>query len=105
MKLRASFGVINTDRLPLDDDSEVTNYWEQTYGGGGYYPFDTNYSVGTQSWSLGRLASLNSTHEKAYKYNFGLDASMFNGWTYLLMLIMKDVQIFGCLQAVIIQVS
>lgn len=58
MKLRASFGVINTDRLP------VTNYWEQTYGGGGYYPFDTNYSVGTQSWSLGRLASLNSTHEK-----------------------------------------
>ena len=46
---------INTDRLPLDDDSEVTNYWEQTYGGGGYYPFDTNYSVGTQSWSLGRL--------------------------------------------------
>ena len=62
MKLRASFGVINTDRLPLDDDSEVTNYWEQKYGGGGYYPFDTNYSVGTQSWSLGRLASLNSTH-------------------------------------------
>ncbi len=79
MKLRASFGVIHTDRLPLDDDSEVTNYWEQTYGGGGYYPFDTNYSVGTQSWSLGRLASLNSTHEKAYKYNFGLDAGMFNG--------------------------
>ena len=22
---------------------------------------------------------MNSTHEKAYKYNFGLDASMFNG--------------------------
>lgn len=79
MKLRASFGVINTDRLPLDDDDEVTNYWEQTYGGGSFYPFDTNYSVGTQSWSLGRLASLNSTHEKAYKYNFGLDASLFNG--------------------------
>ena len=32
IKLRASFGVINTDRLPLDDDNEVTNYWEQTYG-------------------------------------------------------------------------
>ena len=79
LKLRASFGVINTDRLPLDDDKDVTNYWEQTYGGGSYYPFDTNYSVGTQSWSLGRLASLNSTHEKAYKYNFGLDASLFNG--------------------------
>lgn len=79
LKLRASFGVINTDRLPLDDDKDVTNYWEQTYGGGSFYPFDTNYSVGTQSWSLGRLASLNSTHEKAYKYNFGLDATLFKG--------------------------
>ncbi|WP_455667068.1 SusC/RagA family TonB-linked outer membrane protein [Phocaeicola sp.] len=79
LKLRASFGVINTDRLPLDSDKDVTNYWEQTYGGGSYYPFDTNYSVGTQSWSLGRLASLNSTHEKAYKYNVGLDASLFKG--------------------------
>lgn len=77
LKLRASFGVINTDRLPMDDDDEVTNYWEQTYGGGGFYPFDTNYSVGTSSWSLGRLASLNSTHEKAYKYNIGLDANLF----------------------------
>jgi TonB-linked SusC/RagA family outer membrane protein len=79
LKLRASFGVINTDRLPLDGDDDVTDYWEQTYGGGSYYPFDTNYSVGTQSWSLGRLASLNSTHEKAYKYNFGIDATLFKG--------------------------
>jgi TonB-linked SusC/RagA family outer membrane protein len=79
LKLRASFGVINTDRLPLDGSDDVTDYWEQTYGGGSYYPFDTNYSVGTQSWSLGRLASLNSTHEKAYKYNFGADATLFKG--------------------------
>ncbi len=77
LKLRASFGIINTDRLPLDNKDDVTDYWEQTYGGGSYYPFDTNYSVGTSSWSLGRLASLNSTHEKAYKYNIGLDASLF----------------------------
>lgn len=79
LKLRASFGVINTDRLPLDDDEDVTNYWEQTYGGGSYYPFDTNYSVGTSSWSLGRLASVNSLHEKGYKYNFGIDASILKG--------------------------
>lgn len=79
LKLRASFGVINTDRLPLDDDEDVTNYWEQTYGGGRYYPFDTNYSVGTSSWSLGRLASVNSLHEKGYKYNFGIDASILKG--------------------------
>lgn len=79
LKLRASFGVINTDRLPLDDDEDVTNYWEQTYGGGRYYPFDTNYSVGTSSWSLGRLALVNSLHEKGYKYNFGIDASILKG--------------------------
>lgn len=79
LKLRASFGIIHTDRLPLDNSSDVTNYWEQTYGGGGYYPFDTNYSVGTSSWSLGRLASINSTSEKATKMNFGVDASLFKG--------------------------
>lgn len=79
LKLRLSAGIIHTDRLPLDDDEDVTNYWEQTYGGGGYYPFDTNYSVGTQSWSLERLASLNSSHEKAAKFNFGIDASLFKG--------------------------
>ena len=84
LKLRASFGVINTDRLPLDDDEEVTNYWEQTYGGGSYYPFDTNYSVGTTSWSIGRLASINSLHEKGYKYNFGIDASLFHGLNFTL---------------------
>lgn len=84
LKVRASFGVINTDRLPLDDDTEVTNYWEQTYGGGGYYPFDTNYSVGTSSWSLGRLASINSLHEKGYKYNFGIDAGLFQGLNFVL---------------------
>ncbi len=76
LKVRGSFGIINTDRLP-GDDQNVTNYWNQTYGGGGGYAFDTNYSVGTSSWSLGRLASLNSTREKAYKYNFGFDASLF----------------------------
>lgn len=81
LKLRASFGIIHTDRLPLDkDDNEQTNYWEQTYSGGtNNYPFDTNYSVGVDTWTLGRLASINSTHEKAYKYNFGFDASLFNG--------------------------
>ena len=44
LKVRASFGIINADRLPQEDGSDVTNYWEQTYGGGSFYPFDTNYS-------------------------------------------------------------
>lgn len=79
LKVRASFGIINVDKLPISDDTEQEGYWEQVYTGGSYYPFDTGYSVGTSSWTLGRLASLNSTHEKAYKYNFGVDATLFNG--------------------------
>ncbi len=45
LKLRASFGIISTDRLLLSDNTEQTNYWEQTYSGGNFYPFDTNYSA------------------------------------------------------------
>lgn len=71
MKLRGSIGIIQTDNIPGSD------YWEQTYGGSSYYPFDTNYSVGTSSWTLGRLASLNSSREKAHKYNFGFDSRFF----------------------------
>ena len=78
LKVRASFGIINSDQLPLNGSTEQTDYWEQTYGGGAYYPFDTNYSVGTTSWTLSQLASLNSSHEKAYKYNLGINAQMFN---------------------------
>ena len=70
LKLRASAGIVASDNIPEDD------YWEQTFTSGSYYPFDTNYSVGTTSYTLGRLASENSTHEKAYKYNFGIDANL-----------------------------
>jgi len=72
LKLRASFGVINTDNIPGN------GYWLQTYTSGGLYSFTESYtSLGEGSWSMGRLASYNSTHEKAYKYNIGLDATLF----------------------------
>ncbi|MDR1115633.1 MAG: SusC/RagA family TonB-linked outer membrane protein [Tannerella sp.] len=79
LKLRTSFGIINADRLPLSGGTEQEGYWEQVYSGGTYYPFDTGYSVGTSSWTLGRLASLNSKREKAFKYNAGMDATLFRG--------------------------
>jgi len=72
LKLRASFGIINTDYIPTED------YWEQSFDGGTGYYLGENYSwcSGTKE---GRLASTNSTHEKAFKYNIGLDASLFKG--------------------------
>ena len=74
LKLRASWGIINTDNIPAED------YWEQSFGGGGGYNLGNNYSgyVGTAE---GRLASPNSSHEKAIKYNLGIDAGLFGGLT------------------------
>lgn len=73
LKLRASFGVINTDNIPGD------GYWLQTYKSNGTYSFAETYTkLDDGGWTMGQLASLNSVHEKALKYNFGLDASLFN---------------------------
>jgi TonB-linked SusC/RagA family outer membrane protein len=72
LKLRASLGIINTDNIPAED------YWEQSFDDGGGYYLGGNYDWygGTME---GRLPSTNSTHEKAIKYNLGIDASLFKG--------------------------
>lgn len=72
MKLRASFGIINTDNIPAN------GYWNTTVGSASGYPVQDNFG-GDGGWSEGRLASLNGTTEKAYKYNLGLDMSLLKG--------------------------
>nr|WP_320947082.1 SusC/RagA family TonB-linked outer membrane protein [Bacteroides intestinalis] len=75
LKLRASFGIISTDNIPGD------GYWLQTYNSSGSYSFGDTYSkLDAGGWTMGQLASLNSTHEKAYKYNLGLDATLFGNF-------------------------
>ena len=81
MKLRASFGIINTDNTPYD------GYWYNKMAGGGTYPVvggnnDSNFSNGDGGWAEGQLPSLNGTVEKAYKYNLGLDVSLLKGLTF-----------------------
>jgi tonB-linked outer membrane protein, susC/ragA family len=74
LKLRGSWGIIKIDNIP------GAGYWEEVYAGGGNYSFNANYdNSGVGSWKLSQLASLNGTHEKAHKYNLGLDARMFKG--------------------------
>ncbi|MCD8172110.1 MAG: SusC/RagA family TonB-linked outer membrane protein [Alistipes sp.] len=77
IKLRASWGLINRDNIPAE------NYWKQVYSalGNASYPIDSGYGIGTDlsGWSIGRLGAVNPTHEKALKYNLGLDASLFKG--------------------------
>ena len=80
LKLRASFGVINVDYLPKDGSTTVYDYWDQIYTTTGtQYKFNSSYDSEFGSTIIGRLATANSTHEKAYKYNVGVDAMLFNG--------------------------
>ncbi|MDR0575860.1 MAG: SusC/RagA family TonB-linked outer membrane protein [Tannerella sp.] len=79
MKLRASFGIINRDNIPVDDDdNRIESYWEDRYVSGTQYPMDGSYNP-AGAWKLSRLATQNPTHEKAIKYNIGLDAAIFGG--------------------------
>lgn len=73
LKLRASVGIINIDNIPEEA------YWQEIYTGGSLYNFNSSYSSSLGSWKLSKLAAENSTHEKAYKYNAGIDATLFGG--------------------------
>lgn len=80
LKLRGSFGVINADYLPRDGSSTIYNYWDNIYSMSGVtYPFDDGYGSSFGNTSFSRLVTENSTHEKAYKYNVGIDATVFKG--------------------------
>jgi TonB-linked SusC/RagA family outer membrane protein len=72
LKLRASWGIVSNDYIPGE------GYWEQVFTGGGGYPMGSNYDS-YSGWKEGRLAALNTTHEKAAKYNLGLDGTFFHG--------------------------
>lgn len=99
LKLRASFGIINADYLPGDN---VWNYYAASYSQGssatGSYPFGSGYDVVYANTTLGLLPTLNPSHEKAYKYNLGLDATLFGGLNVELDLYMqqrKDIWVEG----------
>ncbi|MBP5508168.1 MAG: SusC/RagA family TonB-linked outer membrane protein [Prevotella sp.] len=99
LKLRASFGIINADYLPGDN---VWNYYAASYSQGssatGSYPFGAGYDVVYPNTTLGLLPTLNPSHEKAYKYNLGIDARLFGGLNVELDLYMqqrKDIWVEG----------
>lgn len=75
LKLRVSAGIINVDNLPGD---EVWSYYAQQYStSGGTYPFDSGWNSSFGRSYLARVATTNPSHEKAYKYNVGVDAKLF----------------------------
>lgn len=74
LKLRASVGILNADNIPYN------GYWNESVTGGNSYPIKDNFNS-DGGWQEGRLPSLNGTTEKAYKYNVGLDVTLFKGLT------------------------
>ncbi len=80
LKLRASFGIINTDYLPGDN---VWNYYALSYAQGssntGSYPFGSGFEPVYANSTLGLLPTPDPSHEKAQKFNIGIDATLFGG--------------------------
>ena len=78
LKLRASAGIINADYLP----ENTWTYYLQSYNPtSSSYMFTNTYSAGGigVGTTLGRMATTSSGHEKAYKYNVGIDGTFFGG--------------------------
>lgn len=99
LKLRASFGIINADYLPGDN---VWNYYAKSYSQGssntGSYPFGAGYDPVYANTTLGLLPTASPSHEKAYKYNIGVDATLFGGLNVELDFYMqqrKDIWVSG----------
>jgi TonB-linked SusC/RagA family outer membrane protein len=76
LKLRASAGIINLDLLP---DNTWTYYTQQYTMSGGTYPFNSGWQSSFGKTTIDRMATENPGHEKAYKYNVGIDATLFGG--------------------------
>jgi TonB-linked SusC/RagA family outer membrane protein len=80
LKLRASIGKLNADYLPGDN---IWTYYTQSYsvsGASAYYFVDATAAqdiYGTTT--LGTMATVDPSHEKATKFNIGLDATLFKG--------------------------
>lgn len=76
LKLRASVGLLNADYLPDDTWTYYTQMYTIT---GGTYPFNSSFASEFGNTYLGQYATTNPSHEKAMKYNIGIDARFFGG--------------------------
>ena len=76
LKLRASAGMLNMDLLP-NSDTNWTYYIQGYSDSGPSYIFGRNYES-TAGRSIGALVTANPNHEKAYMYNVGVEARLFD---------------------------
>lgn len=76
LKLRASAGILHSDYVP------EWNITSDAFGGGGNYFFGDNFN-NYAGVAEGRLPTMNFKHERALKYNVGIDATLFGGLTFM----------------------
>ena len=76
LKLRASYGIIQTDILP---ESGWMYYMQQYQTTGGSYPFNSGFQSDFGRTYLDAIATSGLTREKAAKFNAGVDATLFGG--------------------------
>ena len=76
LKLRASYGIIQTDILP---ESGWMYYMQQYQTTGGSYPFNSGFQSDFGRTYLDAMATSGLTREKAAKFNAGVDATLFGG--------------------------
>lgn len=78
LKLRASFGMVGSDKISNSDNDRFA--YLQFYQGGSGYSFGINeFGNGYDGLSEGNFANPSLTWEKARKLNVGLDAAFFQG--------------------------
>ena len=76
LKLRASYGIIQTDILP---ESGWMYYMQQYQTTGGSYPFNSGFQSDFGRTYLDAIATSSLTRVKAAKFNAGVDATLFGG--------------------------
>ena len=76
LKLRASYGIIQTDILP---ESGWMYYMQQYQTTGGTYPFNSGFQSDFGRTYLDAIATSGLTREKVAKFNAGVDATLFGG--------------------------
>lgn len=76
LKLRASYGIIQTDILP---ESGWMYYMQQYTTTGGTYPFNSGFQSDFGRTYVDVIATQGLTREKAAKFNVGVDATLLGG--------------------------
>lgn len=76
LKFRVSAGILHSDNIP------EWNITSDVFGAGGNYFYGDNF-IYYSGVAEGRLPTTDFKHERAFKYNVGIDATLFGGLNFI----------------------